>query len=67
LLEDENRKLKRLVADLSLDKHMIQEAFEKSYEAGKEEVGCRLPETSLSDFGAALVQPSATGPIEMPI
>jgi putative transposase len=28
-LEDENRKLKRLVADLSLDKHMLQEVIEK--------------------------------------
>jgi putative transposase len=26
-LEDENRKLKQLVADLSLDKHMLQEAL----------------------------------------
>lgn len=29
LLEEENRKLKRLVADLSLDKHMLQEVIEK--------------------------------------
>ncbi len=29
LLEDENRKIKRLVADLSLDKHMLQEVIEK--------------------------------------
>jgi putative transposase len=29
LLEDENRRLKRLVADLSLDKHMLQEVIEK--------------------------------------
>jgi putative transposase len=28
-LEDENRKLKRLVADLSLDKHMLQEIVAK--------------------------------------
>ncbi len=28
-LEDENRKLKRLVADLSLDKHMLQEVISK--------------------------------------
>lgn len=28
-LEDENRKLKRLVADLSLDKHMLQEVLSK--------------------------------------
>lgn len=29
LLEDENRKLKHLVADLSLDKHMLQEVIKK--------------------------------------
>jgi putative transposase len=28
-LEEENRKLKQLVADLSLDKHMLQEAVRK--------------------------------------
>ena len=28
-LEEENRKLKRLVADLSLDKHMLQEVLAK--------------------------------------
>jgi putative transposase len=28
-LEDENRKLKRLVADLSLDKHVLQEIVSK--------------------------------------
>lgn len=28
-LEEENRKLKRLVADLSLDKHMLQEVIKK--------------------------------------
>ena len=28
-LEEENRKLKQLVADLSLDKHMLQEVIEK--------------------------------------
>lgn len=29
LLEEENKKLKRLVADLSLDKHMLQEVIAK--------------------------------------
>jgi hypothetical protein len=32
-LEDENRKLKSLVADLSLDKHILQEVIAKSFEA----------------------------------
>lgn len=30
LLEEENRKLKQLVADLSLDKHVLQEVLAKS-------------------------------------
>ena len=30
-LEEENRKLKSLVADLSLDKHMLQEALRKKW------------------------------------
>lgn len=30
-VEDENRKLKQLVADLSLDKHMLQEALQKNW------------------------------------
>ena len=28
-LEEENRRLKQMVADLSLDKHMVQEALSK--------------------------------------
>ncbi len=31
LLEEENRKLKQLVADLTLDKHMLQEALRKNW------------------------------------
>ncbi len=30
-LEEENRKLKKLVADLSLDKHMLQEVLAKKF------------------------------------
>ncbi len=30
-VEEENRKLKQLVADLSLDKHMLQEALRKNW------------------------------------
>jgi len=33
-LEEENRKLKQLVADLSLDKHMLQDVLKKSSETG---------------------------------
>jgi len=30
-VEEENRKLKQLVADLTLDKHMLQEALRKNW------------------------------------
>jgi putative transposase len=30
-LEEENRKLKQLVADLTLDKHMLQEVLRKKF------------------------------------
>ena len=33
-LEDENRHLKQLVADLSLDKQMLQDVLKKSCETG---------------------------------
>lgn len=38
-LEEENQCLKRLVADLSLDKVMLQEVIKKSSEAGSEASG----------------------------
>ena len=38
-LEDENQRLKKLVADLSLDKEMLQEVIKKSSEAGSEASG----------------------------
>ena len=30
-LEEENRKLKQMVADLSLDKHMLQDVLSKKF------------------------------------
>ena len=33
VLEEENRKLRKLVADLSLDKQMLQDVLRKSLEA----------------------------------
>lgn len=38
-LEEENQRLKRLVAELSLDKEMLQEDIKKSSEAGSEASG----------------------------
>ena len=43
VLEEENRKLKQLVADLSLDKQMLQDGFEKSPRACSDEGPCKVP------------------------
>ncbi len=43
-LEDENRKLKQLVADLSLDKHILQDVLPKKL--GRLGVGARSSRTS---------------------
>lgn len=42
-LEAENQQLKKLVADLSLDKHMLQEVIRKSSEAGPAPCPCPVP------------------------
>jgi putative transposase len=47
LLEEENRKLKQLVADLTLDKHILQEVVKKSSKTG--------PETGVGDRDQCLV------------
>ncbi len=47
LLEEENRKLKQLVADLALDKAMLQEVTVKSSEADRQEGPCTLPASRL--------------------
>lgn len=41
LLEEENRKLKQLVADLSLDRHILQDVLSKSSDAWAATRGCR--------------------------
>lgn len=41
-LEEENQRLKRLVADLSLDKEILQEIIKKSSETGPEAGGGNL-------------------------
>jgi hypothetical protein len=44
-LEDENRRLKHLVADLSLDKEVLKAVIQKTAGACRHEEGCgiRLP------------------------
>ena len=41
-LEEENRKLKQLVADLSLDKKMLQDVMSKCFKACRETQGSRV-------------------------
>jgi putative transposase len=48
LLEEETRRLKKLVADLSLDKAMLQEVIEKNYEGRSEAPSHRVHEGQLS-------------------
>jgi putative transposase len=43
-LEDENKRLKQMVADLSLDKHMLQEVLSKKFDAGPAAGACGRPE-----------------------
>jgi hypothetical protein len=47
LLEEEIRKLKQLVADLALDKAMLQEVIEKRSEGGRQEGACPFPASRL--------------------
>ena len=47
LLGEENPKLKQLVADLALDKVILQEVIAKSSEAGHQEGTCPLPASRL--------------------
>jgi len=49
-LEDENRRLKQLVADLTLDKQMLQEVLKKNFEVLCEERTGRGDERILSDI-----------------
>lgn len=49
-LEDENIKLKQLVADLSLDKHMLQDVLKKSFKASPIEGAGRSFSGQLQSF-----------------
>ena len=61
-LEDENGKLKRLVADLSLDKEMLQDALRKSGEAFRAPRRRGLaPPLSASASGGPFKQAASTG------
>ena len=50
VLEEENRKLKQLVADLSLDKQMLQDVLRKSPEAWRQEYNTKRPHGALGNL-----------------
>ncbi len=49
-LEEENRRLKQLVADLSLDKVMLQDVLRKNSKACPEARVCQIPVQWLSNL-----------------
>lgn len=55
-LEDENQRLRRLVADLSLDKEMLQDVIRKSFEARPEKGSCDLSAGRLPNWSAPWLQ-----------
>ena len=59
-LEKENARLKQLVADLTLDKHMLQEVLRKRSEAGPEASPRDVSDGRLPD------QPAASLPVVEP-
>ncbi len=52
-LEEENRKLKKIVADLSLDKHILQDGLSKNSKARAEAPAGRLRKSHLQDQHAS--------------
>ena len=55
-LEKENRELKKLVADLSLDKQMLQDVLKKSPEAGQKTRHGRLSQGRLPGEHSAVLR-----------
>jgi len=65
-LEEENAKLKRIVADLSLDKAMLQDVLQKSSEACPSAPACRSGAGCLEGIGAQGVRSPADRPLSLP-
>lgn len=64
-LEAENRQLKKLVADLSLDKHMLQEVIKKSCEASPAARTCAVSHRRLLHLRAEGMPRRGAGPIHV--
>ena len=66
-LREENRKLKQVVADLSLDRHILSEAVKKSGKPSAQ-AGCgALGEDGLSGFRAPGLSSARGGPLDGPV
>ena len=61
-LEEENRKLKQLVAELSLDKHVLQEVIAKKSEACTQTGACPESGGRSRDVATASMQAVRIGP-----
>jgi hypothetical protein len=53
-LQEENSKLKQIVADLSLDKQMLQDVLKKSFEGGPKEKAGRGSSAGLQSVGGPM-------------
>ena len=62
-LREENRKLKQVVADLTLDKHILNDALKKNGEPGAPQGRCAVGPGSVPDFRASGMWCSSSGPI----
>lgn len=67
LLEEENRKLKSMVADLSLDKAMLQEVIEKNFEGRPAASPCRFPPRQLPGQPKASLSSAAADAVQLSI
>lgn len=66
-LRDENTRLRKLVADLSLDKEALQSVIEKTDGARSHEGSCRACRTTVRLQSAASMQASHGRSIERPL
>ncbi len=55
MLKEENSRLKQMVADLSLDKQMLQDVIKKSFEACSEALFGRLSYTAIQNINQAFL------------
>jgi putative transposase len=61
-LQDENARLKRLVADLTLDRHILQEVLKKRPEAGTATRDCAVDPRAIQGQQEAFVSAVAAAP-----